>query len=317
MITHLLKSAKELEDYASLAEYNCAVCITLLLPTIEYYGLPAPALPKAKSLDEYPLEFTPPQIISPPWGTVVVEALNQVTAKTPTGDIEVADAVMLVYRAFTKQDDEEQGARLGRKNAQIMDRLANMQSHQRTLVRNISDSHARSQLAAEAASSFLKRAQQAYNVGKEGHPSVLREEVPLLDVKISLGASKSGRCYVTASQILFTTSYLPILRSTSSMLFDLRQVDFQVEPNPASSLLNPFPNTMNVVLRSSKRVVYSFRPAIGPERFHTFLTIVQSFVDEASPSEYSQVVNESQVVLEEEGGLPLTDSQLEDHFDSV
>jgi hypothetical protein len=316
MITYLVKSAKELEDYASLAEYNCAVCITLLLPMLEYYGMPAPALPKAKSLDEYPLEFIPRQQICPPWGNVVMEALNQVAAKTPTGEIVVEEAVMMVYRAFTKQDDEEQGARLERKNAQIMDRLANMQSHQRTLIRSISDSHASSQLAAESASSFLKRAQQAYNVGKEGHPSVLREEVPLLDVKISLGASKSGRCYITSSQILFTTSYLPILRSTSSMLFDLNKVDFQVEANPTPSLLNPFPNTINVVLRSSQQVLFSFRPAIGPDRFHTFLSIVQSFADESLPSEYSQVVNDAQV-LEGEGVVPLTDSQLEDQLDSV
>jgi hypothetical protein len=308
MITQLLKSAKELEDYAGIAEYNCAVCITLLAPSLEFYGVPRLKLPKAKSLDEYPLEYAPPQQACPPWGTFVMESLNIVASKTPTGDIDVVEAVRMVYRAFTKQDDEEQGARLGRKNAQIMERLANMQSHQRATIQNIQDSHVYSQLATESASSFLKRAQLAFNVGKEGYPSVLREEVPLIDFKISLGASKSGRCYVTASQILFTTSYIPIVGSASSILFDLNKIDFEVEPNPTSSLLNPFPNTMNVVLKSTQEVVYSFRPAIGPDRLQTFMTVIQSFASESLPSEYSQVVNDSQV-LDDDGELRLADSE--------
>jgi len=313
MITHLLKSAKELEDYATLAEYNCAVCITLLVPMLEFYGIPAPALPKAKALDEYPLDYVPPQQTCPPWGNLVMEALNQIAAKTPTGEINVEDAILLVYQAFTKQDDEEQGARLQRKNIQIMDRLANMQSHQKTLIQKIKDSHMESRQATESASIFLKSAQRAYNVGKDGYPSVLREEVPLLDFKISLGASKSGRCYITTRSILFTTTYIPILRSTSSILFDLSKVTFEVEENPTSSLLNPFPNTMNVVLKSSQQVVYSFRPAIGPDRLKTFVTIIQGLSDESSPSEYSQVVNDAQVV-ENRGVVAPDETQSEESY---
>ncbi len=149
MITHLLKSAKELDDYAALAEYNCAVCITLLEPMLEYYGIPPVKIPTPKSLDNYPLEYATPQLSCPPWGSVVMEALNQVAAKTPTGEIEITEAVRLVYRAFMKQDDEEQGTRLGRKNAQIMERLATMQSLQRNFIQNIRDSHVYSQLASE------------------------------------------------------------------------------------------------------------------------------------------------------------------------
>ncbi|KAL3925890.1 MAG: hypothetical protein SGILL_000102 [Bacillariaceae sp.] len=308
MITQLLKSAKGLEDYVGIAEYNCAVCITLLAPMLEFYAVPPLTLPKAKSLDEYPLEYSSPQQVCPPWGNRVMESLNIVASKTPTGDINELESVRMVFRAFTKQDDEEQGARLGRKNAQIMERLANMQSHQRALIQNVSDSHVYSRMAAEAASGFVKRAQQALNVGKEGHPSVLREEVPLLECKISLGASKSGRCYVTSSQVLFTTSYIPVMRSTSSILLDLNEIDFEVEPNPTSSLLNPFPNTMHVLSKSTKQVLYSFRPAIGPDRLQSFMTTVQSFAGETSSSEYSQVVNESQVI-EDEGVVQLADSE--------
>ena len=308
MITHLLKSAKELEQYANLAEYNCAVCITLLDPMIEHYGVPALSLPTPKTLDEYPLEYAPPQITCPPWGGLVMEALNRVAAKTPTGDIDVIDSVRLIYRAFIRQDDEEQGARLGRKNAQIMERLANMQSHQRALVQNIRDSHVYSQLAAESASEFLKRCQQVSNKGKEGYPSILQKEVPLLDIKISLGASQSGRCFITARQILFVTSYIPLLGSVSSTVFDLNLIRFQVEANPTSTLLNPFPNTVNVVLKSSpKEVVYSCRPAMGPSRLQTFMTIIQGFAKENRPSEYSQVVDSN-----DEGILRLTETQSEE-----
>jgi hypothetical protein len=34
MINHLLKSAKNLEDYAKGAEYNCAIRITILEPML-------------------------------------------------------------------------------------------------------------------------------------------------------------------------------------------------------------------------------------------------------------------------------------------
>lgn len=235
-----------------------------------------------------------------------MEALNRVAAKTPTGDIDLIDAVRLVYRALTKQDDEEQGARLGRKNAQIMERLANMQSHQRALVQNIRDSHVYSQLAAESASEFLKRCQQASSKGNEDYSNILQKEVPLLDIKISVGASQSGRCFITARQILFVTSFIPLLGSISSTVFDLNLIRFQVEANPTSTLLNPFPNTVNVLLKSSNESVYSFRPAMGPARLQTFITIIKGFANENIRSEYSQVADN------DEGILRLTETQSEE-----
>jgi hypothetical protein len=314
MITHLLKSAKELEDYAKGAEYNCAICITLLVPMLEHYGIPPLNLPTASmSLQDYPLEYTPPQVSCPPWGSVVMEALNQVTAKTPSGDIEVDEAVRMIYAAFIRQDDEEQAARLGRKNAQIMERLASMQSHQRALVQNIRDAHVYSEKASEEAHAFSKRAQQAVNAGREGFPRVLQPEVPLLSFRVSLGASSSGTCYVTSNQMLFATTYIPLVGGTKTTLFDLGLVDFQVDDSVASTLLNPFPNTMNVVVKSSNQVVYSFRPVLGPARLHKLLNVIQSFVGEETPSEFSQVVDSVQVV-EEDGVMRLTDTPSEDQL---
>ncbi|VEU40589.1 unnamed protein product [Pseudo-nitzschia multistriata] len=300
MITQLLKSAKDLEVYASRAEYKCAVCIALLDPMVERYGIPPLSLPKAKSLDEYPLDYEPPQTICPPWGGLVSEALNKVAAKTPTGDIDVKSAMLLVYRAFARQDDEEKGVRLGRKNAQVMERLANMQSHQRSLVQNIRDSLHSSEKSEKSASGFLDYCEKALNKGDEGYPSTISLEVPLLNLKISLGASQYGRCYITSKNILFVTTYIPLLGSSRSMAFDLSLIKFQVKANPTSSLMNPFPNTMEVVLKSNNKSVFSFRPAIGPARLHTFIHIIQAFASEKKPSEYSQVGEDSDEELAKE-----------------
>mmetsp|Transcript_8793 Transcript_8793/g.21469 ORF Transcript_8793/g.21469 Transcript_8793/m.21469 type:complete len:987 (-) Transcript_8793:33-2993(-) len=307
MIAHLLKSAKELEQYANLAEYNCAVFITLLGHMTERYMVPPLSLPTPKVLEEYPLDYTSPQTICPPWGGLVMEALNIVAAKTPTGEISVEESVPMVYQAFVKQDDEEKGARLGRKNAQIMERLANMQSHQRAMVQNIGDSHVYNETAANAASQFLEHCKEALNKGKVGYPSTLAKEVPIFDVKISLGASRSGRCIVTAKQILFVTSYIPLVGSTSSMVFDLNLIHFQIEANSAATFTNPFPNTVNVILNTSNEKVFSFRPAMGPARLQTFMTIIQTFAREDRPAEFSQVFKD-----DDEGMLRLSESQSEE-----
>ena len=113
-----------------------------------------------------------------------MEALNKVAARAPTGEIADDEAVKMVYQALVKQDDEEQAARLGRKNAQIMDRLANLQSHQRLLINKIRDSHVFSEKAKVEADSYLKRAQAASNEGTQAFPLLLESTVPLLNFRI-------------------------------------------------------------------------------------------------------------------------------------
>lgn len=314
MITHLLKSAKELEDYAKGAEYNCAICIALLEPMLGRYGIPPLDPPgTGKTLQDYPLEFSPPQVAFPPWGNSVMEALNKVAAKTPTGDIDVVTAVHMVYDAFIKQDDEEQAARLGRKNAQIMERLAGLQTHQRSLVHNIRDAHVYSAKAGNEAAQFLKHAQKALNAGREGFPRVLQPEVPLLNFRVSIGASASGKCYVSAGQLLFVTSYIPLVGGVRSHLFDLEHIDFQVDESIAATLLNPFPNTMNIVSRASNEVLFGFRPAVSPTRLERFLKIIQGYAGEEKPSEFSGVVDNLDVV-EEDGVVRLSDATSEDQL---
>ena len=315
MVGHLLKSAKDLEDYARSAEYNCAICITLLEPMLEFYGIPPLDLPRApKPLQDYPLDWISPQISCPPWGKLVMDSLNDVSAKTAAGEMHVDEAVKLVYDSFIRQDDEEQSARLGRKNAQIMERLASLQSHQRALVQNIRDAHVYSEKASLEAEEFLKRAKQARSAITEGSPDSLQAEVPLLSFRISLGASSSGICYVTANHVLFVTSVIPLVGGKRTSLFDLSLVDFKLDESVASTILNPFPNTMKMVSRSDPRStsLFSFRPSLGPARLLKFLQVIQSFVGEKADAEFSQVHDND--VVEEDGVMRLTETTSEDQL---
>jgi hypothetical protein len=203
-----------------------------------------------------------------------------------------------VYAAFTKQDDGEQGARLGRKNQQVMERLSNMQSHQRRIIYSIRDAHVHSQLARQACDEFLVKAQAARNVGQDGHPRrLLLGQVPLLTFRISVGGSLSGTCYITANQMLFTTSYIPLVGGTKTTLLDLRKVGFDHDASVASTLLNPFPNTFFVTCQGA--TIFSFRPSLGAQRLHNFLTNLQSFIQD----EGTDFAQPDQIVVEDEEGV--------------
>jgi hypothetical protein len=216
MIVELLKSASELEDYAREAEYAVANMITLLQPTFETYGVTAPSLPKATPLTAYPLEFTAPQQACPPWGQKVLSALNEIQswtsqvntqmdhlgesnrldAESSRKSLAMAEkAVYSVLRAFQLQDDEEKSARLGRKNVQVIDRLAKMEEHQLASIRTLDEAHFCSEKAALAAKDFQTRS------------GIM--EVPLMKWSIVVGGS-TGTCYVTARRILFVTQLIPV-----------------------------------------------------------------------------------------------------------
>ena len=277
MIVQLLKRASDLEEYAREAEYACANLIALLQPTYEAYGVEAPSLPKPKPLTEYPLEFTAPQTSCPPWGVKVMEALNEVQAFTgdagkndqvfePTA-LQTVDAdqsfdmaqkaVHLVLTAFQKQDDEEQSARLERKNVQVMDRLAKMQSHQLASIQALQNCSNISVKAYKAAADF--QAKTGFRV------------VPLLKWSIVVGGS-TGTCSVTANHILFLKQRIPVIGGNKTSLFAIRDVEIAIE-EATPSLLNPLPTVIS--LKENGEVVYSFRPSVGGARLKLFLDIVK------------------------------------------
>jgi len=284
MIVQLLKSASELEDYARRAEYACANMISLLQPTFETYEIDAPSLPKAKPLTAYPLDFVAPQSSCPPWGRLVMEALNEVQKSTSTANenmtlfggevagsttehsvelespFSLADqSVQRVLKAFQNQYDEEKGARLGRKNAQVMDRLAKMQQHEYLTIQALDQSHRHSEKAAKAAQEFQSKSGGTL-------------QVPLLKWSIVVGGS-TGTCWVTASDILFVTQLIPVFGGSKVSSWKLNDVEFTVVQEGAPSLLNPLPTVISVAQNGQE--VYSFRPSMGGSRLKSFLDIVQ------------------------------------------
>jgi hypothetical protein len=278
MIMQLLKSASELEEYAREAEYACANMISLLQPTFDAYGMEAPLLPKPVPLNEYPLDFTPPQQACPPWGLRVMEALNETQALTSDAGrdepilspttlyaIDASEslamarrAVSLILNAFQIQDDEEKGARLGRKNLQVMDRLAKMQAHQRTLIQSLQNGIALSEKAAKAADDFHRKA------------GVM--EVPLLKWNIVVGGA-SGTCSVTAKHLLFITQLIPVIGGSRTAIFRISEVDFDVQES-TPSILNPLPTVVSV--RKDGQQIYSFRPSAGGKRLKSVLETIKA-----------------------------------------
>jgi hypothetical protein len=288
MVVQLLKSASELEDYAREAEYACANMISLLQPTFDTYGVEPPALPRPTPLTSYPLDFVAPQQTCPPWGQLVMEAMNQIQAWTkdnddalassvwdPASSLSLAEAaesfamaeraVQLVVSAFQKQDDEEKGARLGRKNMQVMDRLAKMQEHERKSVVLLHQSEATCIKARKAADDFASKSGGV-------------REVPLLKWSIVVGGA-TGSCLVTANHVLFVTQLIPYIGGSKATLFRLQDVDFTVQDAGTPSLLNPLPTI--IIVKRGGAEVYSFRPSSGGARLKSFLDLLQSINIEA------------------------------------
>ena len=280
MTTQLIKTASELEQYAREAELACANMITLLKPTFAVYGVEAPQLPKPKQLTEYPFDFIPSQISCPPWGVKVQHALNEIQAWTgdanrtdspdsqifPTEhstqyadrSIDMANtAVKLILEAFQKQDDDEQSARLGRKNIQVMDRLAKMQAHELLSIQTIQNCYNISDKAMLAAQSF--------------HTKCGIREVPLVKWTIMVGRS-TGTCIITANHILFVTKLIPVLGGSKTDVFNVNDVELITEEVTAT-ILNPLPTVIYV--KQNRRTVYTFRPSVGAARLTSFFNVVK------------------------------------------
>lgn len=271
MVVSLLRSASELEQYAREAEYACANLIQVLKPCFELYKMDPPGLPQPLPLAEYPLDFTPHQDICPPWGQKVMEAMNGVTAISSDSSGEKSfdraeKAVQLVLDAFQRQHDEEQSARLGRKNMQVMDRLAKMQAHKQTSIDKLQQAYTKSAAAKKAADEFHRFALKASSDLPE------TEQVPLFKCSILVGSS-TGSVYVTGTQMMCVTQFIPIVGGNTVVLLDLAGLEFAVQ-DASSSLLNPLPAGISVRRGGSEIIL--FRPSYAAPRLVVFLEIVQA-----------------------------------------
>lgn len=288
MVMELLNSASGLEEYARQAEYACANMISLLQPTFEAYEIEPPSLPEPVPLTSYKLDFVPPQTECPPWGQKVMEALNHVQAASSaplpgtnemdnlfTGEMPTSatqldpaiaedslrraeEAVKMIVTAFQQQDDQEKGARLGRKNMQVMDRLSRMEEHQRNTVSVVSTSN--SPKAQKAASELFAKAK------------IL--EVPLVKWSVMVGSS-TGTCWATAKHIIFSTQLIPVLGSTKEHVYEWEQISLS-KSETTPSLLNPLSFSVHVQSVDSGETLLTFRPSVGGSRLFSFLKVLQS-----------------------------------------
>ena len=188
-------------------------------------------------------------------------------------------AVSIVVGAFQRQNDLEQGARLGRKNLQVMDRLAKVQAHKRNSIFKIRDCYGSNLLATRAGDEFHSLRRRSANIGSLADVmDAAPDEVPLFICNVLVGNS-AGTCYVTHSHVLFNTQLLPILGGSKIHLFSITDIDVTI--NVASkSILSPLPASISFTTavfgrKSTREEVYNFIPSIGARRFAKFLEVLK------------------------------------------
>lgn len=239
--------------------------------------------------------------LSPPWGADVMAALDKISNEL-TGDDGQATvtqnenplssfdrsekAVSNVVAAFQRQNDVEQGARLGRKNMQVMDRLAKMQAHKRNSIAKIRSAFGTNLLATRAAEEFHSLRQKSTNVGSltDVMCDTIPDEVPLLQCNVLVG-NAAGTCYVTNKSILFNTQLVPILGGSKVHLFSIMGVDVTINA-PSKSVLSPMPASISLTTAvfgrksGTREEVYNFIPSIGARRFAKFLEVLREILNE-------------------------------------
>jgi hypothetical protein len=270
MVVTLLKSASELEQYARHAEYQTATLLQMARSTFQHYQITPPTLPQPLPLTAYPLDFVPHQDQCPPWGLKVMEALNEVTALPQDGNSlsRARTAVQLVLDAFQTQHDEELSARLGRKNLQVMDRLAKMQAHKQACIETLHSSFDKSTQAQQAA-------QEVHAWALRQHCELeARHQVPLFHCSC-LVKGATGTLYITATQLLIVTQLVPLVGGHTVYLWDLQGLEFEVL-EATKSLLNPLP--AGIIVRRGGHEVLLVRPSYMASRLKVFLDIVQAWL---------------------------------------
>jgi len=314
MVVSLVKTASDLEIYAREFEISCGNVEQLLRPTFDMYKLTPPQLPMPVPLTAYPLDFRAPEgnlaflceifrpavifghpslllstpiasDVSPPWGPEVMAALDRIEQNGEKTQIQFTSfersekAVSNVVAAFQRQNDLEQGARLGRKNLQVMDRLAKVQAHKRNSIFKIRDCYGSNLLATRAGDEFHSLRRRSANIGSlADNMDAAPDEVPLFICNVLVGKS-TGTCYVTHSHVLFNTQLLPILGGSKIHLFSILDIDVTI--NVASkSIMSPLPASISFTTavfgrKSTREEVYNFIPSIGARRFAKFLEVLK------------------------------------------
>lgn len=212
------------------------------------------------------------------------------SASTKTEFQKAREAAALVLAAFMKQEDEELGARLGRKNLQVMDRLAKMQAHKRDLIVTIRDSYGTNVLATKFAKRFhtyteqilksleLSSEDNAKDEGKEDNFYPASDQVPLITCR-SISGKVPATCFVTCHQILLVTH--PILGEAQVFLAKLSETLTEISTPKNKSMLNPISSTVTVLNKESKKELFSFRPLMGARPLKEFIDLLMDIAAES------------------------------------
>ena len=314
MVVSLLKSASELEEYARAEEHACAVLIYLLRWAYTAYEMNPPGFPHMIPLSAYPLDYRPPEVDCPPWGRKVTEILNLIIANKHTNFVKDTSSpnmvgsnfelcnvsVKSVVDAFQCQMDEEQVARLQRKNVQVMDRLAKVQAHKRQSTLILRDSYGVKFLSTKAADTLYEKIMQSQSTlsfhshathvsgmhGEEMEIPHLNQQnmVPLLSCSILISGTTPGTLYLTAHHVIIFTQYIPLLSTIRGgarcHIFMLAEVELEENQSnigfPKSLLLRLQSNLDNEKGVSE----FSFLPSVGSKRFQVFLYTIKAVSSE-------------------------------------
>ncbi len=195
------------------------------------------------------------------------------------------EAAALVLAAFMKQEDEELSARLGRKNLQVMDRLAKMQAHKRELIITIRDSYGTNLAATKYANrfhSYTKPPKESErgngDESKESDFYPASDQVPLITCR-SISGKVPATAFVTCHQILLVTH--PILGEAQASLAKLSEIRVDVSSPKTKSLLNPISSTVVVFSKRERRELFSFRPLMGAHPFKEFVGLLMDVAAES------------------------------------
>ncbi len=265
-----------------------------------------------------PCVFNSPlvKVTSPPWGQKVIEALNQIAVKLSSHKNEdeelnekvkqvspisanigsesefskAKNAVCKVLTAFQKQEDEELSARVGRKNCQVMDRLAKMQAYKRESVMTVRGSYGINPLATKAADRFHAyakeycklEADEMHNTESQMKMTIISasDQVPLLSCRVMHGGS-AGVCYLTYHELLLVTQSIPLVGGNYLNLVLLNEIEVEVRSKGKKSRLNPMPSILVVKKRNGGEELFSFRPSTGAHLFKDFVDIIQGIAGES------------------------------------
>ena len=216
--------------------------------------------------------------ISPPWGKLVGDVLNEISIGTYNAVTEsnidaCTMSISKVISALQSQSDLEKDARLQRKNLQVIDRLAKVQAHKRKSVIMLRDSYSSNQSAREAADALFTKVSHVLSSTDAGiQPSYL---VPLLVCGI-LSFGSSGTVYVTAHHLILITQFIPVIGGSKIFCFKLDSIKL----NPYESAIGlPTGLTLEKSNGSFENSGFSnitFIPSIGAERFRAFVDIVNT-----------------------------------------